>query len=616
MKKKIVCLLLAMMMLVGCISVLSSCKDPETDCTNHVDENGDNKCDVCDEDMTTAANHRHSDGNGDNKCDVCGKDMGGSDEEQLLYPWENTTISFKMTKNTNSDELSACCERYLAGEWEESKFDDLDILISERNTEAEIETKVTVLYSYYDNVYGDDGYQWGNARHHINREIGSGATDIPDMYCNFVYDMVAASLNSNFANLFSTVRGTQFASYEGQEGYPEGGNYFAFVQDDYLEEGEYWPEAENDQGYFYEYMRSTTLSNTKMYILASDYFTDMVRAFFVTPVNVKLLKDHCASIIGDRDGNGTFDLNDFYAAVENNEWTYDLVARCSLAVYKSSNKTSAPSLYDRIGFALPVEGLPASGIIYSTSITVIDRTVNSETGDLEYSYPDENPDLVAMASALENLMNQAGVIAPKSGDADVKEFGTNNKAMLAVRSRFCEDMVLFGGIECVGALEETEYQDLKNGNGFGVVPVPMYKEYDPATDSTTYLTSIHNVGRPGAIAKTTKNFPQCTAFLNYQSTNSELILETFYETRLQYGTGGDRGTVKMLQFIRDNVRSAFDKTTEDAIGVKYNRGDERWHTRLSKDGYKCNIITYYNESISQKQADLANLQASFEDYPN
>lgn len=42
--------------------------------TKHVDLDGDNKCDICGEDMTVE--HEHVDANSDGKCDVCGEDMG------------------------------------------------------------------------------------------------------------------------------------------------------------------------------------------------------------------------------------------------------------------------------------------------------------------------------------------------------------------------------------------------------------------------------------------------------------------------------------------------------------------------------------------------------------
>ena len=50
--------------------------DPDDkDCTNHVDKNGDGKCDKCGESMGNVG-HQHVDANGDGKCDKCGESMG------------------------------------------------------------------------------------------------------------------------------------------------------------------------------------------------------------------------------------------------------------------------------------------------------------------------------------------------------------------------------------------------------------------------------------------------------------------------------------------------------------------------------------------------------------
>ncbi len=595
MKKKIICLILTLVMIVGAIGVLSSCgKKPDTgNGGTHtcVDNNQDGKCDICKKVLQQGGGTNdceHVDEDDDQLCDECG-------EEYIKpVPWDNKTLLFKMTNNSNSNELSSTCGRYLAGEVT-GTVEDLDTLVMERNADALYLTKVSVTYTYYDESSANS---WSNVVKQIVEEITSGSSkDLPDMYVNFVYDMVAASLNGCFANLLSDTKGT---------------NYFAFNSDSYLEYGQENPDPEKDRGYMYEYMRSTTLSNSKMYILASDYFIDMVRAFFVVPVNVALLERVGEGITGDRNDDGYFDIDDFYAAVNNNEWTYDLVARYSSAISTSAS-ASGQTLDDTIGFALPTGGLPASGILYSTNITVVKRDWSTSDNDYTYSYPQENNDLYEMADALKNLMEQAGVIAPSGSEDTTKKYGSTG--LLAVRARFCQNEVLFGGIECVGALEDQTYQSLKVSTGFGVVPVPLYKAPEEGA-TKTYLTSIHNVGRPGGISRQTKNFDACTAFLNYQSTHSEEILEEYYTTKLQYGaTDGKRGTVDMLDFIRNNVRTSFDKTMEDAIGYKFDVQGDRWHSILSNKGYKCDIRQPYASVIGNKEERLKDLQASYADYP-
>jgi hypothetical protein len=166
----------------------------------------------------------------------------------------------------------------------------------------------------------------------------------------------------------------------------------------------------------------------------------------------------------------------------------------------------------------------------------------------------------------------------------------------------------------LGALEYQVYQDLKEGSGFGVVPVPLYM--DEPTEEDNYLTSIHNTARPGAISKNTDNFTACTAFLDYQSTHSTDILNEYYNYNLQYNVAsGDEGTVKMLQYIRNNVRSAFDKTFEDAIGVYKAESEIRWSHIM-----EANRFAYGNEIRGDYQSltDKKNgyLQLLYNEYAN
>ena len=602
MKKKILCMLLALIMIVGVVGTLAGCggggeKDPCKD--GHTDLDKNNVCDNCGETLknpTEKCTHEDKDPK-DGKCDKCGKEMDDGGEETVVYPWEETTLLFKYTNNSNKDELSSSCARYLAGTYD-GETDELDDLILARNAEALTTTKVNVKYDYFDQ---SPAYEWSKAVSAMIKELdpNSNAT-CADIYCNFVYDMVATSLNGCFANLLSTKYGS---------GELKGANYFAFAADDYLEDGQEFPEPENDKGYMYEYMRSTTLSKYKMYILSSDYFTDMVRAFFIVPVNLSLLEQIGDKVCGDIDGSGAFDIDDFYMEIYQNKWTYTRLAE--YAKEFSSSVGTVLKLTDTVGFALSTGGLSSSGIVYSSNVTVVERDWNAKENDYTYSYPDENNALYTMVDKLKILFEQPGVISVDDGE--YLEY--NRESLLAIRQRFCQNFVLFGGIECVGALEDPNYVSLKSGTGFGVAPVPLYEDVKEG-DTTTYLTSIHNVGRPGAISAKTRYFAQCTAFLDYQSQNSSDILETYYTMRIQYGaTNGETGTVDMLDFIRDNTRSSFDKTTEDAIGYKYNAKNELWHTTIGKSGYQLDIRAAYREYIGNKQGNLEALRKSYDDYP-
>ncbi|MBQ8719592.1 MAG: hypothetical protein IJY65_00990 [Clostridia bacterium] len=578
MSKRIICLLLAITMLLGSTFVLASCGG-----------GGENNGDTGD---------TGDDGKGDGgSIDTEGGDEGGEE-----YDWDTTSLFFQMTNNSNGQELPSRCKRYMAGE-DDSAHSDIDNDIRLRNIVAEQKTKVSVDYDYWPD---SAGYGWGGNIDRITEQTKSGDADAPDMYCNFVYDMVACSLLGAFANLKATeARGT---------------NYFEFV-------GRAFNGEDTGEGYMYEYMTSLTLSKFKMYILASDYFTDLIRAFLVVPVNISMLNTVIKQVEGeaaDYNGDGNFDVNDFYEMVKQNKWTYTKMAAYCSAIYKSDGTGAAKSIHDdRLGFAISnYSGLPATGLVYTSSVVVIHRDWDYDNNDYKYYYPPTNADLCSLTDALYDLFNSEGVISVNN----VEGANYGEDAGQAIRNRFAKNHILFGGIICVGSLEYPEYQAMKDassvddpskGYGFGVVPVPLYR--DGSDDQ--YLTQIHNIGRCGAISASTTKFSQCTAFLNYLSLNSTDILNSYYDNQLQYAIAdGSPGNVYMLQYIRYNVRTSFDKAFEDAMGVFYmstneNASEERWYTIIQRHLFMMtNMSERYAELYPTKQDMLDNLVRQYEDF--
>ncbi len=622
MKKRIISAILTLVMILGVVCVLASCggckehvdanKDGKCDncdatvevpeCDEHVDKNKDGKCDVCKKKVSSGGGSEecdeHVDDDEDGECDVCGEEL----EEEAAFYWDDVTFIFQMSNNNSNEQLSSGCARYLAGEQKALKpyeEDTIDEMIDDRNEEAMEYANVSDIdYLYWDNT---SDYGWSNASLVIIKETSShDTTGLPDVYINFVYDMVACSLQGCFANLYGTVRGMK-------------NNYFPFNEfRDAVDEGEF-DEVEMGNGYMYEYMTTLTLSKHKMYVLASDYFTDLVRAFYVIPVNIKLLEQVGMEVTGDIVGNGDgFTVEDFYEEVKQRKWTYNKLAAYSEAVYKDNENPGKKDISDTIGFALAESGLAGSGLIYTTSCTIINRNWNSDPNvrDYEYSYPSENSQLYDIVDQITVLFGKTGVLGVTDDAASAAGEPSNE---ILIRKRFSDDTVLFGGIILVGSLEEQDYQTMRKTKGFGVVPVPLYR--DDTTDN--YLTQIHNVGRAGAISVKTQKFEQLTAFLDYQSTHSTEILDEYYEIELQYNVaGGSKGTIYMLQYIRDNVRTAFDKTFEDAIGEFYGKQKERWHTKLYTSGFNMDIRGDYQSLYNSKETDLKNLIKQYDVLPD
>ena len=522
------------------------------------------------------------------------------------YNWNKTTLIFELTRNTSRDELSSELERYFVGA-DYTNAEDIDDMVRERNELATTTTNVDVRYTYVANT---EKYGWGANVDRIHTEVYSGAAQKPDMYCNFAYDLTCAALKGSFANLNSTE-------------YGEGRNYFEFTKEGYVEEyEEALAESESSfdssigKGYFYDYMRSLSLSDDKLYCLASDYCTDLVRAFLVVPVNINLMNSiDVSDSTGDLDDDGDFDITDFYKLVWEGNFTYDAVARLSAGVYSDENGDEEENFGDILGFAAGLNsGLVSSGLLYTTSVRIISDTPKD---GYAYSYPATNEPLGEFADNLANLFTKSGVVSVTTADVQKESSTAGLDDLLGIRASFAKNMILFGGVIAVGSLEDTVYQDMRDDadGGFGIAPVPLYKA-STADEPQEYLTLVHNIARIIAISATTTKFEQCSAFLNYQSTESADIINEYYNEQLTNSVntgeaGGDN--VRMLEYIRNHVRNCFDKTYEDAVS-RYKLAEDKdamekkWHEILSRNEFRVtNIRSQYESLYGEKQRFLEDI---------
>ncbi len=659
MKIKILAFLMVMVM-AACL--LTSCfGEPETPpCTSHVDLDKNGKCDTCNAPVQTACTN-HVDANGDGKCDNCSVTMAVADALPDVTWTNNIDLLYQMTDNSNSDELSSGCYHYLAGGVGDSDATlnvDASLLqsIKDRNSAAESYANVTVTYLYYENT---PEYRWGASSETINRAATSGTSKgRPDIFSNFIYDMMHASLLGAFKNVYSHGYNSDDCGVSVNDGVTT--NYFDFAKDGRYDKN--YDAEHGNKGYMAEFMQSLSLSEDKMFLVASDYYVDLVRAFFAVPVNIPLMngKIDVSNVEGsynyDYDGDGRYTIVDFYELVKDNKWTYEALMGFANKV-NVENNTGDP-LDDVLGFALGVNsGLGISGMLYTTSITVIEREwspqtyangspVLDENGQQVYAYRYWYPDATSSNAAalgefcesLSSLFSSKGVSAINLG-ATAGELGESN----AIRIRFAENGVLFGGVICVGSLEDDVYHPDRTAEefSFGVAPVPLYRgEYDHDNDPDTpkvtdkYLTQIHNLGKVGGIAYASNKFAAASAFLNYVSLNSTDILNDYYDWTLKMGVsssagGGEdfelaeaaaQGSIDMLDYIRANVRSSFDKAFEDALAKFNSQSTEtefmanKWHNLIKSAEFKLGreeMNRAYESVIGAKEAALQDLVDSY-----
>ena len=570
MKNRILCLLLVFALMLGVCGILASCGDETPE-----------------EEVIPV-----------NPGDLPEADRNNS--KYYEYTWSTTTLNVELSEHSCKDELIPRVRRYLAGQDADAN-EDIDVDIRTRNNNADKVARTKINWTYLQDI---DEYAWGKNISRIANESQSYSEKSADIYINFIYDMVGAQLQGAFANLRSTTMPNS-----------AGKNFFEFTAAGY-------DAVKDDKGYMYDLMNSLSFSTKKMYVLTSDYLTDVVRAFFIVPVNISMINSIDVTTVSqyDYDQNGVFDIEDFFDIIWKNNWNYDAVKVLSNAVAKQVGE-EPDQLADTHGFVLGTSdsGIHGVGILYGSDVTIIKRTLNTATGFYEVEYPAEAGVYGEFCDALASLFQSNGVTG-------ITKDGTGkNYASDVIRMLFANDQVLFGGNICAGNLEQPEYQNMKSreDGGFGVAPVPMYRPFDESIDidangeNRYYRTASHNIAKCAGISVATTKFKQCSAWLDYQSTHSTDILNDYYETKLQYAiAGGSSNNVEVLEMLRQNVSTALDKCYDDAITNYFNAGGERWCALIKT--YKfipLTIRTDYKEAVELKKGYLKEIQNKYDSLP-
>ncbi len=506
-------------------------------CTAHADTDRSGRCDFCGESFTCTA---HADVNEDGFCDTCSVLV-----RDVNFAWESETVTFEMSNHSDNGALTSRTHSFMAG----------DVILTDaataeairaRNAAAYEATGVSVNYRYLPEF--DDTYAW--ARNYERIAVMQDRGSYADIYCNFGYDMLGASLLGCFANLQTEL----------QE------NYFDFAVN------KFYAETVGDgDGYMYEYMRSLAFDEDRMYLLASDYFIDLVRAFYCIPTNASMLEAVGAhDVLGLGRENTVQDLAD---AVASGNWTYETILRYS-ALFGDADASS-----DAVGLALAEDPLSAAGLLYTSSVSIF--------GDADEA---DNEPLYVLADSLSNLMRAKGVLS-------VEENG-----LAAVRERFASSGALFGGVVMLGNLEASAYRNMSDG--VLILPVPVH------VPGVEYATRIHDTGRIGAISVKTDKFGPCSALLNYQSTHSGAVLASYFERDLVVGALAASDALRdanlsILSLMRESVGGQREQAMDNSAAIlavhmdaispagEVSYGALRWQDILAAEHYDSTYVRSY-----------------------
>jgi hypothetical protein len=288
-----------------------------------------------------------------------------------------------------------------------------------------------------------------------------------------------------------------------------------------------------DRSYWYkDYMEDLRLVNDYQYLMAGDFFIDVLRTAHLVLVNKELYQNYHHT-----------SADQLYDVVMNYEWTYDKLFSVISGLYIDKNQNGNKDNGDQFGY-MDV-GYWGASIPLSAS-----GTTNFITRD-----EDGRPTLTIhegdranqLASAISQLLNHEDT-GLEVGD---------------ITQNFIQGNVLVatGGLS-LGSLENEVLRQMEGDAA--VLPYPMLFASDKK-----YTTATHDTTELGGILITSKDLQFISTVvevLNRETAN--IVIPKYYKESLQVQCVDDEKAAAMIDIIHDNFDNAFILTYNRPLGGK------------------------------------------------
>ena len=388
---------------------------------------------------------------------------------------------FRILSATRAPAGMASSNCFLEGE--QNTAGTINEAVHERNTAVELELDVALTFSHADADKSD-------IQSEIKRLVMSG-TDAYDLVISELLPFSSLANDGTFRNILSS----EFTGFD-------------------FENKPYW---------YKEYMDDLRLVNGYEYLLAGDFFIDVLRSSHLLLFNKEMYRDHYR-----RDPGEVFEW------VLNYEWTYEKLNGIITDMYLDKNGNSRRDYGDRWGLSISDLRSAKIGFIVSADPGLVSR---SEDGTPRIVLGDTSrmADLTQRLSLL--LVNSSCYISDAAGGNSLRDF-TEGSALL------CEGHWL-------GSLENTAPLDMKEGAG--VLPYPQLYASDKR-----YITATSNTANVGAILLTAKDEAFISTVIQALSreTASRLIPK-YYRDALKLRYDADPYTAGMIRILHDNIGGSF-----------------------------------------------------------
>ena len=284
-----------------------------------------------------------------------------------------------------------------------------------------------------------------------------------------------------------------------------------------------------DQNYWYsDYMTNVSFIEGYQFMLAGDYFADVIRSGHCLLYNKELYTDRYG------------DANELYELVLNYEWTHAKMLEIISENWVDLNGNGQADDEDRYGYII--------SDMWGSSIPLIaSGNCNYMTRD-EDGYPVitiNNDRAYTLVESIHNLMYDKATRSFNEGD---------------VLNAFINDQALIVGYQRLGSLENMRHME----HDAGIIPYPMLLETDKQ-----YNTSSHDTTEVGVIMTTSINDMEyiSTVLEVLNRETAKTVMPQYYETALKVKYTDDPQAGAMIDIIHDNFRNVFELAYDYAIGM-------------------------------------------------
>ena len=388
---------------------------------------------------------------------------------------------FRIYTSTNISTMGKGNSNFLIEGTGETEGGLVNDAVLERNIQVEDLLGVELVFTQADLTYAEVA---GDLRKYTQ-----SGDDVFDLVINDIYAYAELIIEGNFRNVLDDECVFDF-------------------------EREYW---------YKDYMEDLRLVNGYQYVLAGDYFIDILRDAHLLLLNKQIYMDYY---------NRSAD--EIYDVVSNYEWTYEKMNEIISDKYSDKNLNGAKDKGDQFGFMEPEFWGGSIPFSVSGNPTFITRD--------EDGYPEvivhEGDRANQLASAMSTLFNNESASVGLTIDSELL-------------TAFTQDECLIVGYQRLGSLENSILRQMEGDAA--VLPYPMLHASDKK-----YTTSAHDTTEMGAILATSTDLAYISTVVEVLNRETaKTLIPVYYKECLQVQCVDDEKAASMIDIIHDNFDNSF-----------------------------------------------------------